>query len=117
MEIDDRLLTAAEIADRVQVSADMIRSWTKRGLIPCVRPNRRTTRYFWPDVLLALKRGDEQVMTVGELAAAAGLDPAEVVRQLDVLRTLPVGYTLYGEATFPDSLVPVLRNLSGWAAE
>jgi excisionase family DNA binding protein len=46
---------AAEVARRLGVSRDSVLDWTRAGRLPSVRLGHRTIKYFWPDVLAALR--------------------------------------------------------------
>ena len=49
------LLTAAELADRLAVSARTIREWARSGRIPEVRASERVRRFDYEAVVAALK--------------------------------------------------------------
>jgi excisionase family DNA binding protein len=48
------LLTAAELAKRLQVTPDTVREWTRRGTIPRLRLSAKVIRYDLRRVLEAL---------------------------------------------------------------
>lgn len=50
----ERLLTVAELADRLQYSVDWVRQQVRLGKIPAIRFNARAWRFHWPTVLKAL---------------------------------------------------------------
>jgi excisionase family DNA binding protein len=49
------LLTAAELGDRLAVSARTIREWARSGRIPEVRASQRVRRFDYEAVVAALK--------------------------------------------------------------
>jgi len=51
----ERLLTIDELAERIQYSAEWIRTQVKFGRIPAIRFNARAWRFHWPTVLHALQ--------------------------------------------------------------
>jgi len=53
---DERLLTIEQLAERLQYSADWIRTQVKAGRLPAIRFNRRAWRFHWPTVLVALQK-------------------------------------------------------------
>jgi excisionase family DNA binding protein len=53
---DDRLLTIKELAERLQYSADWVRTQVRAGRLPEIRFNRRAWRFHWPTVLAALQQ-------------------------------------------------------------
>jgi len=53
---EERLLTIKELAQRLQYSADWIRTQVRAGRLPAIRFNRRAWRFHWPTVLDALSR-------------------------------------------------------------
>jgi excisionase family DNA binding protein len=48
------LLTAEELAKRLRVTTETIRLWTRRGLIPSLRPTPKVIRYNADAVMQAL---------------------------------------------------------------
>jgi excisionase family DNA binding protein len=54
MDPTTELLTARELAKRLRVSPDTVRSWARRGLIPTLRLSPKVTRYNVEAVLAAL---------------------------------------------------------------
>ena len=55
--MNESLLTAEELAERLAVSARTVITWARSGRIPEVRLSRRTRRFDYADVLQALKAG------------------------------------------------------------
>jgi excisionase family DNA binding protein len=53
---DECLLTINELAQRLQYSADWIRTQVRAGRLPAIRFNRRAWRFHWPTVLAALQQ-------------------------------------------------------------
>lgn len=49
------LLTAGQLADRLQVSPDTIRSWARSGRIPEIRVSHKVRRFDPSDVQNALR--------------------------------------------------------------
>src|SRR5258705_422614 len=58
-----------EVARRLSVTTRTIKSWKRRGLIPCYQISRRTVRYRWPDVETQLP---EMTISTGSSAPLAG---------------------------------------------
>lgn len=54
MEQATELLTARELAKRLRVSTETIRTWARRGRIPTVRLSPKVIRYNCEAVLSAL---------------------------------------------------------------
>ena len=54
----DRLITTSELAERLGVTSDTIRKWTREGRIPCLRVGRKTLRFDLAAVLDALGYGE-----------------------------------------------------------
>jgi excisionase family DNA binding protein len=54
--VRDDLLTAAELADRLQVKPDTVLGWHRSGRIPSIRLSHKVLRFSLSDVLVALKR-------------------------------------------------------------
>jgi len=50
----DHLLTSDELAERLGVHVETVRSWIRDGCIPAYRLGRRFTRVRWEEVLAAL---------------------------------------------------------------
>lgn len=53
---DSTLLTGAELAERLRVSNETIRRWTRLNHIPTIRLGRRIIRYDYAAVLTALQK-------------------------------------------------------------
>lgn len=51
---DAELITTAELAKRLQVTADTVREWTRKGSIPAIRLSAKVIRYDLRQVLKAL---------------------------------------------------------------
>jgi len=49
-----KLLTAAELAERLRVKPDTVRDWARRGLIPSVKLGHKTIRYQLTAVVEAM---------------------------------------------------------------
>jgi excisionase family DNA binding protein len=54
-ESGDRLLTKAQLANRLNVSTRTLENWMQQRLIPYLKPTR-TVRFIWSDVEQALRR-------------------------------------------------------------
>ena len=52
----DRMMTAVQIARQLNVSAYMVRLWTRTGRIPCLYISRKLKRYDLAEVRAALAR-------------------------------------------------------------
>ena len=52
------LLTAEELAQRVRVRPDTVRSWSRRGLIPRVQLSPKVIRYDLQSVIAAKRAWD-----------------------------------------------------------
>jgi excisionase family DNA binding protein len=52
-DVED-LLTTAELARRLKVTAKTVREWVQAGRLPCVRPSRKVMRFDWAAVRGAL---------------------------------------------------------------
>lgn len=50
------LVDARVVAERFAVKPETVRTWTRQGRIPCIRPTRTTVRYDMADVEKALRR-------------------------------------------------------------
>lgn len=50
------LLTTAEVAERLRVTPETVRSWVRRGLIPEIRISATVRRFDLDDVLVALRK-------------------------------------------------------------
>ena len=55
MNSNEKLLTVAELARRLDVGEDKVRAMAKRGEIPSVKVGNGR-RFVWADVLAALQR-------------------------------------------------------------
>jgi len=53
-----RLITTGELAQRLGVTSDTIRKWTRDRRIPCLRVGRKTLRFDLAAVLVALEHGE-----------------------------------------------------------
>jgi len=53
-----RLITTSELAERLGVTSDTIRKWTREGRIPCLRVGQKTLRFDLAVVLDALEYGE-----------------------------------------------------------
>ena len=51
----EQLFTAEEIAERLAVSPRTVIEWSRKGIIPVIRPSERIRRFAMEDVLSALK--------------------------------------------------------------
>lgn len=51
-----RILTAHELADRLDLKESTIRKWGKSGLIPWIKPTPKVIRFDVGDVVAALKQ-------------------------------------------------------------
>jgi len=47
----ERLITTSELAERLGVTSETIRKWTREGRIPCLRIGRKTLRFDLAAVL------------------------------------------------------------------
>ncbi len=63
--MENDLLTAEQMADRLAVKPRTIREWFRAGLIPATRLSPKVIRYNLDDVVTALK---ERQKAEGELA-------------------------------------------------
>ncbi len=61
------LLKAEDLAERLQVRPETVKTWTRDNVIPAIRINPRVIRYDYAEVVDALKR-----RRVGVQAAAGG---------------------------------------------
>jgi excisionase family DNA binding protein len=50
------LVRADELAERYGVRRETVLAWVRRGLVPCVRPSRKTIRFRVADVEEAIRR-------------------------------------------------------------
>ena len=55
---DPELLTTAEAAERLGVSAETLRALVRRGVVPEVRVSAKIRRYIWRDVVAAVRRAE-----------------------------------------------------------
>lgn len=53
------LLTADEVADRLQLRPSTIRRWARDGRIPAVRVTAKVVRYDLAEVLRAIREGKQ----------------------------------------------------------
>jgi len=51
---EDRLMTADEIASRLQLSVRRVRVYAASGKIPSIKLNKRDIRFHWPTVVARL---------------------------------------------------------------
>ena len=51
----ERLLTAEELAEKLQVQPDTVRAWTRNGLIPAVQLTGKVIRYDAEEVCRAVR--------------------------------------------------------------
>ena len=51
----DYLITTAELADRLRISIETVRLWSREGLIPAIRIRSNVVRYDYDDVCAALR--------------------------------------------------------------
>lgn len=73
-------VAARKVAELAGVSAETVRDWTRRGLIPAYRPGGREYLYVWSEVEAAIKA--TRVGTLAEPAPTARPEirpPAAVV--------------------------------------
>ena len=56
---ETELLTADELADRLQLRPSTIRRWAREGRIPAVRVTAKVVRYDLADVLQAMREGQQ----------------------------------------------------------
>lgn len=55
------ILTAAQLADRLHVTADTVRSWARSGRIPEIRISAKVRRFDAEEVMASLRtQGDGQ---------------------------------------------------------
>ena len=59
METKPELLTTRDLARRLQVTPETVRSWARRGLIPTLRVTPKVVRYNLAAVLAALAKRQE----------------------------------------------------------
>ena len=57
--MENELLTAEQLADRLAVKPRTIREWFRAGLIPATRLSPKVIRYNLDDVVTALKERQE----------------------------------------------------------
>jgi excisionase family DNA binding protein len=55
--MDEQLLTAEELAERLAVSERTVIEWARVGLIPEVRLSRRIRRFDFAEVVAAVREG------------------------------------------------------------
>ena len=56
---DNRLLTADQLAARLDLQPSTIKRWGRVGKIPRLVVGYNLVRYIWSDVLRALRQADE----------------------------------------------------------
>lgn len=52
----DGLLTADQLATKLQFTVRKVRQWVSAGKLPVIRLNRRDLRFHWPTVLQRLNK-------------------------------------------------------------
>ena len=52
----DELLTATELASRLRVRPETVKSWARTGVIPTIRVNHKVHRFDYDAVKAALER-------------------------------------------------------------
>jgi excisionase family DNA binding protein len=65
--MNDELLTAEEVADRLRVNPDTVAVWARRRRIPALRLSRKVIRFRLPEVIAAL-----EAATAGDRAQGQG---------------------------------------------
>jgi excisionase family DNA binding protein len=58
--MNDEMLTAEEVADRLRVKPDTIVVWARQGRIPAHRLSRKVIRFRFDDLVAALECEAEQ---------------------------------------------------------
>ena len=54
--MDCELLTREELAERLKLSVRGVDEYTKQGILPVIKPTKRTVRYEWTAVVAALRQ-------------------------------------------------------------
>ena len=57
---NDELVNAEKLAVRYGVRPETVLVWVRRGLVPCVRPSRKTIRFRIAEVDDAIRRAHKQ---------------------------------------------------------
>lgn len=98
--MEDAGLTAQQLAERLRVKEALIYDLARDGKIPSLRLGKRIVRFYWPDVLDALRRGEAGNLPVprpaGDDAGAGTLSVAHQARvpgKMDGLDSLQTGDT------------------------
>ncbi len=58
--MDEQLLTAEKLAERLDLSVTKVRTLYRSGKIPRLKLGYRAVRFYWPDVLAALKASNDR---------------------------------------------------------
>jgi len=58
--MQNEILTAAELAKRLNLKPETIRGWARQGLIPSLRPTAKVLRFEMNRVLKAMERITER---------------------------------------------------------
>jgi excisionase family DNA binding protein len=56
--VHDELLTASELAERLQIKPSTVLDWQRTGRIPSLRLSHKVLRFNLGDVVTALKRSN-----------------------------------------------------------
>lgn len=54
--MDSEFLTAEQLAEKLQITADTVKIWARKDLIPAIRPTNKVLRFSLQDVLVAIHR-------------------------------------------------------------